>query len=112
MFQAGPNLRSTGEQLGLTMRDIESASARIAPEHGREEYLIGPSRLSDIETKGLVSSIYRIYSLTVIYRLDCPDIMAWYGVDLNAGAADLALSPLAKSHRAETLKSATACVWI
>lgn len=108
MLQAGQTLRSIREELGLTMRDIETASARLAAKHKNEEFLVGPSRLSDIETKGLVPSIYRIYSLAVIYHLDFRDILSWYGVDLNAGAADMIFSPLTKSHRSDTLKSASA----
>ncbi len=37
---------------GLTMRDVESASLRIAERHGSEEFAIAPSRLSDIGRTG------------------------------------------------------------
>ena len=89
------------------MRDVESASARIAQRHGNEEFLIGPSRLSDIETKGLIPSIYRVYTLAVIYRRDMREILSWYGVDVNDEAADLSLALPPKSHRAQALESAT-----
>jgi hypothetical protein len=49
-FSAGQQLRVTREQLGLTMREVESASLRIAAKHGNDEYTVSPSRLSDIET--------------------------------------------------------------
>jgi transcriptional regulator with XRE-family HTH domain len=107
MVQAGQNLRGLRERLGLTMRDVESASARIAQRHENEEFLVGPSRLSDIETKGLIPSIYRVYALAVIYRRDMREILSWYGVDLNNEAADLALTIPPKSHRSEALQSAT-----
>ncbi|HZQ21555.1 MAG TPA: helix-turn-helix transcriptional regulator [Terriglobales bacterium] len=107
MLQAGQNLRGLREGLGLTMRDVESASSRIADRHRNEEFLIAPSRLSDIETKGLIPSIYRIYALAVIYRRDMREILSWYGVDVNDEAADLALSIPPKSHRSETLHNAT-----
>src|SRR5438132_45091 len=68
MFSAGQNLRALRESLGLKMRDVEGASARIARKHQNEEFAIPPSRLSDIETKGVVPSIYRVYALAVIYR--------------------------------------------
>jgi hypothetical protein len=72
---AGLNLRASRERLGLTMREVESASVRIAEKHGNDEFAISPSRLSDIETKGLVPSIYRLYSLAVIYRHDLREIL-------------------------------------
>jgi len=108
MLQAGQSLRQVREKLGLTMRDVESASSRIAARHGNEEFFLGPSRLSDIETKGVVPNLYRLYALAVIYRRDVRELMKWYGVDLNDGAADLKLAFPTKSHRAETLQSASA----
>ena len=107
MLSAGRNLRVVREQLGLTMRDVECASVRIAERHRNEEFAVAPSRLSDIETKGLIPSIYRLYALAVIYRLDLREILSWYGIDLNLAAADLRLSLPPKSHRTEVLQSAS-----
>jgi len=89
------------------MRDVESASTRIAEKHHNQEFAISPSRLSDIETKGLVPSIFRTYSLAVIYRLDLREILSWYGVDFNSVAQDLNLSLPPKSHRADVLQTAS-----
>jgi hypothetical protein len=89
------------------MREVESASTRIAERHGNDEFAVSPSRLSDIETKGLVPSIYRLYSLAVIYRRDLREVLSWYGIDLNLVAADLNLSLPPKSHRCEILQSGT-----
>ncbi len=89
MCQGGQNLRLLRDQLGLTMRDVETASARIAQKHGNDEFAIPPSRLSDIETKGVFPSIFRLYSFAAIYRRDIRELMSWYGVDLNGMASDL-----------------------
>ena len=86
------------------MREVESASARIAERHGNDEFGVSPSRLSDIETKGLVPSIFRLYSLAIVYRSDLREILAWYGIDLSLSAADLHLSLPPKSHFEETLQ--------
>ena len=49
------------------------------------------SRLRDIENKGTIPSIYRLYSLCAIYRLDLPEVLSWYGIPLddNPGDADV-----------------------
>jgi hypothetical protein len=86
------------------MREVESASVRIADKHGNDEFTVSPSRLSDIETKGLVPSIFRLYSLAIIYRSDLREILAWYGVDVSLSAADLNLNLPPKSHVEETLR--------
>jgi hypothetical protein len=85
------------------MREVENASLRIAARHSNDEYAIAPSRLSDIETKGVTPSIYRLYALAVIYRLDVREILAWYGIELGELAQDLSLSLPPKSHKAEAL---------
>jgi len=103
MYPGGHKLRVLREQLGLTMRDVESASSRIASKHGNDEFFIPPSRLSDIETKGVIPSIYRVYSLSVIYRRDIHELFSWYGVELNAVAEDLDLAEPPKSHLSQAL---------
>jgi transcriptional regulator with XRE-family HTH domain len=108
MFSGGQNLRALREQLGLTMRDVEMASARIADKHGNDEFSIPPSRLSDVETKNVVPSIYRLYSLAVIYRRDVRELLSWYGIDLNKVAADIDMITPRRSHVSETVAAASA----
>jgi transcriptional regulator with XRE-family HTH domain len=103
MLSGGQQLRALREQLGLTMRDVESSSMRLAEKHGNDEFSIPPSRLSDIETKGVIPSIYRLYALSVIYRRDLHDVLSWYGVDVNSVAEDLALAAPPKSHFSDAL---------
>jgi len=62
----GQKLRSLREVLGYTMRDVEAGSLQVSRRLGNEEFAIPPSRLSDIETKGVVPSIYRLYTLAAI----------------------------------------------
>lgn len=105
MLSSGQRLRVLREELGLTIRDVEAASERIAARHSNEDFAISPSRLSDIETKGVIPNVYRLYSLAVIYRRDLRELIGWYGVDLTETAADLALSEPPKSHITETFDS-------
>jgi len=98
MLRPGKSLRTLREKLGLTMRDVETSSARIADKYRNEEYSVPPSRLSDIETKGLLPSIHRLYTLSVIYRRDLRELLSWYGIDVSNAAADLGLVAPPKSH--------------
>ena len=99
----GNNLRVLREKLGLTMRDIETASEQIAHRRNNEEYSIPISRLSDFETKGVIPSIYRLYSLSVIYRKDFRELLAWYGVDLSQPLTDLEIAAPPRSHLSTAL---------
>ena len=107
MITAGQQLRLVREQLGLTLRDVEIASDRIAARHRNDNFGIPLSRLSDIETKGVLPSIYRLHTLAVIYRRDAREVLSWYGIEVNESAADLGLTAPPRSHRTETLASAT-----
>src|SRR6202451_3505936 len=103
MLPAGKSPRTRREKLGLTMRDIEMSSARMAEKYRNEEFSIPPSRLSDIETKSVLPSIFRLYTLAVIYRRDLRELLAWYGVDMNNMAADLGMISPPRSHISEAL---------
>ena len=103
MLSAGRKLRELRERTGLTLRDVELASTSLAESRGIEEFVINPSRLSDIETKGVIPSIYRLYVLSVIYRADFTELLKLYGVDLSSTAADLAICSPNKTHRLEII---------
>ena len=86
--EPGMRLRRVRERLNLTFRDVEIASAVLAARHNNDEFVMVLSRLSDIEKKSTVPSIYRLYSLCAIYRLDLQEVLGWYGIDMGAQPAD------------------------
>jgi len=83
MERAGQKLKRVRERLKLTYRDIVRASQQIARRRGSKDFTIALSRLSDIENRGLVPTIYRLYSLCAIYRLDLNEVLRWYGVSVD-----------------------------
>jgi transcriptional regulator with XRE-family HTH domain len=91
MEEPGQKLKRARERLNLRFREVEEASAEIARRRGNDEFIVALSRLADIENKGTIPSIYRLYSLCAIYRLDLPEVLAWYGIPLNTipGDADV-----------------------
>ncbi|MEZ5400417.1 MAG: hypothetical protein R2729_12165 [Bryobacteraceae bacterium] len=91
-------MKRVRERLGLRYRDVEQASISIAQRYGNDEFIVALSRLSDIENKGTVPSMYRLYSLCAIYRLDFVETLSWFGVKLAELAADSALVPLESTH--------------
>ncbi len=101
-MNAGQQLRALREQLGLTIREVETASTRLAQKYKNDDYEIPLSRLSDIETKGVVPSIFRLYTLAVIYRHSLLELLSWYGIDLGRTTTDFSVIELAKSHLCST----------
>lgn len=98
MEDAGQKLKRARERLNLRYRDVEEHSQRIADRHRNDEFSIALSRLADIENKGTVPSLYRLYSLCAIYRLDIIEVLEWYGVTVGSLASDAAAIEIQKTH--------------
>jgi len=95
--QAGLRLKQIRERLGLTLRQVEEASLEIADAERSSEYVVSTARLNQIENDGSLPSIYKFYSLAVIYRLTIEEMMGLYGISLGK----------MEQHRHATLQSST-----
>lgn len=98
MERPGEKLKRLRDRLKLTYRDVERASQAIAARRGNDEFAIALSRLADIENKQTVPTIYRIYTLSVIYRLDYRELLGWYGVPVEYVAGDALHIGLKNTH--------------
>src|SRR5579885_3538081 len=98
MEDAGQKLRRARERLGFRVRDVELASQKIADKYGNLEFVVLINRISEIENKGLVPSIYKLYALCAIYRLDFIDVLEWYGIQLSALPADSLFAEASRTH--------------
>ena len=106
-LNGGQRLRALRETLGYRMRDVELASSQIAQRFDSEEFAIPPSRLSDIETKGIVPSIFRLYSFAAIYRREYRELLSFYGLELDDISADISFGHPQKSHLSKALSNVT-----
>ena len=104
-LNGGQRLRALRESLGYRMRDVELASNQIAQRFDSEEFAIPPSRLSDIETKGIIPSIFRLYSFAAIYRREYRELLSFYGLELDGISADISFGRPQKSHVSEALSN-------
>jgi transcriptional regulator with XRE-family HTH domain len=62
---------------------LKPRAGDLGQRYGNDDYNIPLSRLSDIETKGIIPSIHRLYALAVIYRVSFEELLSWYGVNLS-----------------------------
>jgi len=76
---------------------------RIADRLDNEEYGIPLSRLSDVETKGVVPSVFRMYTLSSIYRLEFHELLSWYGIDLSTITQHSASAEARRTHRRQSV---------
>ncbi len=104
MLSAGHRLRMVREELGLTIRNVEAASLRIAGRHGSDEYALTLSRISELENKSVVPNIFRLYSMSVIYGMQLTELLSWYGLDFGELVSDSSLiGAPPRSHPIEVL---------
>jgi transcriptional regulator with XRE-family HTH domain len=96
----GEQLRELRNRLGVTTREVEELSRRISEDRGNEEFYISNAWLTQLENKTSVPSIYKLFSLSVIYRAKFNDLLAIFGVDLESTTRYQLAMPLEKTHLA------------
>ncbi len=76
-------LKQVRERLGLSVRDVQKASALIAAEEHSFAFYISAARLSQIESGNKAPSPYKTFSLSAIYGIDYVDLLSRYGINLD-----------------------------
>ena len=98
MEDAGQKLRRIRERLNLRVRDVEQATQKIADKYRNDDFTVLINRLSEIENRGLVPTIYKLYSLCAIYRLDFQEVLDWYGISLESLPVDSLFVEVSQTH--------------
>lgn len=94
----GDHLRNLRFRLGITTRDVENLSQKIAEEEKNLEFQISNAWLTQLENSDSVPSIFKLYSLAAIYRVKFTDLMLLFGMDLQKIARHQLASPLPHTH--------------
>ena len=80
---AGQTLKELRERLGLSTRDVEARSREIADEHHNREFYISHTWVTDIENGQLKPSIYKLHTLSTIYKVGYHDVLACFGIPIS-----------------------------
>lgn len=91
-------MRELRNRLGVTTREVEEFSRSIAEDRKNEEFYISNAWLTQLENKNSVPSIYKLYSLSVIYRARFTDLLRVFGIDLNDTPRYQLALPLENTH--------------
>lgn len=98
MEEAGRRLKQARERLNLRVRDVELASQKIAEKHGNDEFIVLINRIAEIENRGLIPTVYKLYSLCAIYRLKVDEVLEWYGMPIASLPADSLFAPVTNTY--------------
>jgi transcriptional regulator with XRE-family HTH domain len=85
-------------RLGITTREVADFSQKIADAEGSPEFHISNAWLTQVENSDSVPSIFKLYSLSSIYRIKFTDLLRLYGVDLQHLSRNQLDAPLPDTH--------------
>jgi transcriptional regulator with XRE-family HTH domain len=94
----GENLRELRSRLGITLREVEEESEKIAKVHGNPEFFVSNHWLTRLENTNSVPSVFKLFSLSAIYRIKFSDLVSLFGVDLDWLAKYQLDSPTQQTH--------------
>ncbi len=97
-MRSGEQLKEIRSRLGVTTREVEEHSRRIADAEGNMEFYISNAWLTQIENKESIPSIYKLFSLSIIYRAKLDDLLLLFGVDLEKISKYQLSTPLPQTH--------------
>jgi len=87
--EAGKRLRAERLRAGLSTREVQRLSQRIASEKGEnEDYAISHAWLTEVENGKFTPSIYKLYSLALIYKCTYMKILGFFGINLLDAAEE------------------------
>lgn len=78
--KAGQRLAKMRVRRGLTLYQVFELSREVASRRRKMAFCLQPSRLSEIESKGVTPTIYKLYSISVIYEYPLAKLLELYGV--------------------------------
>ena len=96
--RAGLKLKQIRERLSMTLRQVEEASLEISDTERNSEYIVSTARLNQIENDGSLPSIYKLYSLAVVYKMSVEGVLGLYGINLGKMAAHRQVARQTKTH--------------
>lgn len=98
ILRAGQELKELRLRLGMTTRHVTDLSQKVVASEENEEFRISNPWLSEIENSQSIPSIYKLYSLSVVYHVKFGDLLRLYGIDTEKINKLQAEIPLPQTH--------------
>lgn len=95
---AGEKLRELRVRLGLTTRHVEERSQRIADDRHNREFHVSHAWLTDIENGKFTPSMFKLFTLSVVYGCKFTDLVSSFGVPIGESSRYHAWLRLPRTH--------------
>jgi transcriptional regulator with XRE-family HTH domain len=97
--EAGKRLRAERLRARLSTRDVQRLSQKIAQEKSNnQDYYISHGWLTEVENGKFTPSIYKLYSLSLIYKCSYLKVVGFFGINLVDAAEEQRLVGLPHTH--------------
>src|SRR5258708_20019103 len=80
-MDSGKNLKELRARLGITVREVEEESQKIAEAQGNSEFFVSNNWLTRLENTNSVPSIHKLFSLSAVYRVRVSDLLPMFGIN-------------------------------
>lgn len=81
--EAGRRLKAARMRVRLSTRDVERLSQKLAEEKRNQDFYLSHAWLTEIENGEFTPSIYKLYSLSIIYKRGYDEILAFFDIHLS-----------------------------
>jgi transcriptional regulator with XRE-family HTH domain len=98
--RAGIRLKRIRERLGLTLREVEARSRRLAKRKQNPDYIISRGWLNNIENGTYKPSLCKLYALGAIYNVHWSSIFSFFGCNVSDFGRDQAMFAPSKTQLA------------
>jgi transcriptional regulator with XRE-family HTH domain len=80
-MRSAKNLKELRSRLGITVREVEEQSQKIAEAQGNPDFFVSNAWLTRLENSDAVPSIHKLFSLSAVYRVRLADMLPMFGID-------------------------------
>ncbi len=95
---AGARLKEMRVRLGLSTRNVETKSLKIADDRHNREFYLSHAWVTDIEKGEFKPSIYKLYSLSAIYHVSYSEVLSCFGLPISELGRDRASIGVPRTH--------------
>lgn len=99
-YRPGESLKQMRNRLGITTREVEELSRKVALDLSNDEFYISNAWLTQLENKSSVPSIFKLFTLSVLYRMNLAELLAMFGILLSDAPRLQSSLPLDHTHLA------------
>jgi transcriptional regulator with XRE-family HTH domain len=75
------NLKELRKRLGISLREVEEQSQKIAEALAKSEFFVSNNWLTRLENTDSVPSIHKLFSLSAVYRIKISELLPMFGID-------------------------------